>query len=231
MQKGGCAVCWRSLSAPKPPATAGVSDYGASEMSGPLPRLSEAGLSDGAAGDATGIDITQAAAAQWASFGSLDDNTSDIALETDQSAAAAVEAAAPEAAPEAEVLTPDDAQPSSAEALAPTEMVADATVNPASPAVGDLGRQQSGSPGDSRWATTHCLPHIQTLCVPIGMTALAPRVPLCATLHAHPALRLVPWCSCTQQWAEHGAGRGYPRAGPDDEHHRAAGRPVGGAGG
>jgi hypothetical protein len=151
-------------------------------MSGPLPRMSEAALSEGAAGDATGTDITQAAAAQWASFGSLDETTSDVALEPDQGAASAVEAAAPVASPEAEVLTPDDAQPLSAEAPAPAELAADATVNPASPAVGDLGRQQSGSPGDSRWATTHCSPHIKTPCVPIGMTALAPRDPLCATL-------------------------------------------------
>lgn len=142
----------------QPPAFVGVSDYGASEMSGPLPRMSEAAPSEGAGGDATGTDITQAAAAQWASFGSLDDNTSDIALETDQGAASALEAAAPEAAPEAEVLTPDDAQPSLAEAHAPAAPDTDAPIDPASPAVGGLGRQPSGSPGDSRWATTfaHC---------------------------------------------------------------------------
>ena len=163
-----CTTCRKALCTllledqtyePQPPASAGVSDYGASEMSGPLPRMSEAAPSEGAAGDATGTDITQAAAAQWASFGSLDDDTSDVALETDQGAANAVEAAAPEAAPEAEVLTPDDVQPSSAEAPAPAVLAADATVNPASPAISGLGRQPSCSPGDSRWATTRCTLH------------------------------------------------------------------------
>lgn len=145
-----------------------MSDYGASEMSGPLPRVSGAPLSEGPGGDATGSDITQAAAAQWASFGSLDDNTSDAALETNQGAAAAVDTAMPVAAPEAEVLTPDDAQPS--------ELVAEGAANPASPAVGGLSHQLSGSPGDSRWATNFC-------------TLLSQSTDLLASALSHPVLQ------------------------------------------
>ena len=153
-----------------------MSDYGASEMSGPLPRVSGAPLSEGPGGDATGSDITQAAAAQWASFGSLDDNTSDAALETNQGAAAAVDTAVPVATQEAEVLTPDDAQPSSAEARSPAELVAEGAVNPASPAVGGLSHQLSGSPGDSRWATNHC-------------TLLSQSTDLLASALSHPVLQ------------------------------------------
>ena len=146
-----------------------MSDYGATEMSGPLPRLSKAMLAGKTAGDATGTDITGAAAAQWASMGILGDDTAAVAVETQAAAIAPVGAAVPAAAAEvevvaeaavlaaaaeAEVVAEAVAQPAQiGEAGAPAEPVAEALSNPASSAggaAGNLGRQLSGSPGSSR---------------------------------------------------------------------------------
>jgi len=141
------------------PVHAGVSDYGAGEMSGPLPKFSAAKAGAAADGDATaqsaGTDITAAAASQWASYGFLGDDTGAVA----PAAAAAPPAAAPalehphaaaEAAPAANAASPPAGLAAGTPAGAEEDAGADsvAALDAAFGAVAG-GRRLSGSPDGS----------------------------------------------------------------------------------
>lgn len=207
----------------KPAATAGVSDYGAGEMSGPLPRFSDAALAEAATADpTTGTDITGAAAAQWAALGMLGDDTSDVAFEP------AAEAA-PAAAPELQAEAMDEAQPEEAEAPTPAEPQADAAANPASPALAAtdaFGRRLLGSPDSGRCAQHAAAVTIRSLGILLGHILQACNDRCTQFEGTRPAptsdsavSRFVP-----QYGSKHGAGRGHADARPDAQHHGRPGR-------
>jgi len=139
------------------PVHAGVSDYGAGEMSGPLPKFSAAKAGAAADGDATaqsaGTDITAAAASQWASYGFLGDDTGAVApaaaAAAPPAAARALEHpdAAAEAAPAANAASPPAGLAAGTPAGAEEDAGADsvAALDAAFGAVAG-GRRLSGSP-------------------------------------------------------------------------------------